>query len=53
MHLVCRQCAARLTTELQPVPLASQNEAMGEELLPPGQLVQEDGFPVPTRLVIS
>ena len=43
MHLVCRHCSTRLTANLQLVPLAVQNEAMGEDLLPPGQLMKEDG----------
>ncbi len=47
MHLACRQCSTRLTTDLQLVPLASRNEVMGEDLLAPGQLMQEDGSSLP------
>ena len=49
MHLSCKNCFTPLTTDLQSVPLASQNEAMGEDLLPPGQLVQKDGSSGPSE----
>ena len=43
MHLACRQCSTRLTTDLQMVPFIERNETMGEAFLRPGTVMQEDG----------
>jgi RNA polymerase subunit RPABC4/transcription elongation factor Spt4 len=43
MHLACRQCSTRLTTDLQLVPFIERNETMGEAFLCPGTVMQEDG----------
>ncbi len=43
MHLVCRQCSSRLSSDLQPVSLSERNETMGEEFLHRGTVMQEDG----------
>jgi hypothetical protein len=43
MHLICRDCSTRLSNELQPVSLAQRNEAMGEDFLRCGTVMQEDG----------
>jgi hypothetical protein len=42
MHLVCRQCATRFTTELQLVPFDTRNETVEEDFLRPGSLMQAE-----------
>jgi hypothetical protein len=42
MHLVCRQCSTRFTTELQLVPFDTRNEIVEEDLLRPGSLMQAE-----------
>ncbi len=42
MHLICRQCSTRFTSELQLVPFATRNETLEEDLLRPGTLMQAE-----------
>ena len=43
MRVICRQCLTPLSPELQAVSLSERNEAMGEDLLRPGTVMQENG----------
>ena len=42
MHLVCRQCSTRFTTELELVPFDTRNETVEEDFLRPGSLMQAE-----------
>ena len=42
MHLVCRQCSTRFTTELQLVPFDPRTDAVEEEFLDRGNLMQAE-----------
>ncbi len=42
MHLVCRQCATRFTPELQLVPFDPREDAVGEEFVTRGNLMQAE-----------
>jgi len=43
MHVVCRQCSARLSNDLQPIPASERNVRDGEDFLPRGKVIQADG----------
>ena len=42
MHLICRQCSTRFTTELQLVPFDPRTDAVEEEFLDRGNLMQAE-----------
>jgi hypothetical protein len=43
MYFICRQCSARLSSDLEQVPLSVRNEQMGADFLPRGKVMLEDG----------